>query len=65
MKAKKVVLIYAEVEHNGVVFHVYPNGCVEWQQHNVVWEYDDDDDDNDYDYDAIQAAGLAAIRGEC
>ena len=61
MKAKKVVLIYADVEHNGVEFRVYPNGYVEWYQHNLWWEYDTYEDD----YDAIQAAGVAAIQGEC
>ena len=60
MKAKKVVLIYADVEHNGVEFRVYPNGYVEQYQHNLWWEYDTYEDD----YDAIQAAGVAAIRGE-
>lgn len=60
MKAKKVVLIYADVEHNGIEFCVYPNGYVEWYQHNIWWEYDFYEDD----YDAIQAAGLVAIRGE-
>ena len=61
MKAKKVVLVYAEVEHNGVEFRVYPNGFVEQYQHNTWWwEYNTYEDD----YDVIQAAGLVAIRGE-
>lgn len=60
MKAKRVVLIYADVEHDGVEFRVYPDGYVAQYQYNLWREYNTYEDD----YDAIQAAGLVAIRGE-
>lgn len=64
IQAKKIEVVYAEVDKDGLEFRVYPSGAVQ------VWNWYTDVDgewvdfrDYEADFSEIQAAGLAAING--